>query len=271
MDWRLVGSCQFAAWLLYNTCAWNLDGLCRAGLVLTLIFEEVAVTGSTNADLLVRAAQGAPEGLWLRADAQDSGRGRIGRIWESPRGNLFASTIVRLRENDPPAASLAFVTAIAVFETVRQIAPQIGICLKWPNDILTLEGAKLCGILLERTSDAVVVGIGLNLVWHPQNLDRKVSDLLALGVTPPGAQTVVELIAESFRRYLDAWRQSGLEPIIRRWESFAHAHGTALSAKLPSGETLHGLYAGLDSDGALQLRLADGSIRAIHAADVFLI
>lgn len=248
-----------------------MDNICRKGAFLTLIFEEVTLTGSTNADLLVRVAQGAPEGIWLRADAQDGGRGRLGRTWESPKGNLFASTIVRLRDSDPSPASLAFVTAVAVFDAIRQIAPQVGILLKWPNDILTLDGAKLCGILLERTSDAIVVGIGLNLVWHPQNLDRKVSDLLTLGATPPDAQTALEIVAEAFDRYLGIWRQAGLETIVRQWEARAHPRGTALSAKLPDGEALDGLYAGLDEDGALRLSLADGSIRAIHAADVFLI
>ena len=248
-----------------------MDGLCRKSAFLTPIFEEVTLTGSTNADLLARALQGAPEGLWLRADAQDGGRGRLGRIWESPSGNLFASTIVRLRDTDPSPASLAFVTAVAVFDAVRQMAPQVPICVKWPNDILTPDGAKLCGVLLERASDAVVVGIGLNLVWHPQYLERKVTDLLTLGATPPDAQTAAEIVAEVFARYLAIWRQSGVEVIVRHWEARAHPHGTALSAKLPDGEHLDGLYAGLNEDGALQLRLADGSIRAIHAADVFLI
>ena len=248
-----------------------MDGLCRKSAFLTSIFEEVTLTGSTNADLLARTVQGAPEGLWLRADAQDGGRGRLGRIWESPSGNLFASTIVRLRDTDPSPASLAFVTAVAVFDAVRQMAPQVPICVKWPNDILTPDGAKLCGVLLERASDAVVVGIGLNLVWHPQNLERQVTDLLTLGATPPDAQTAVEIVAEVFARYLAIWRQSGVEVIVRHWEARAHPRGTALSAKLPDGEHLDGLYAGLNEDGALQLRLADGAIRAIHAADVFLI
>ena len=248
-----------------------MDGLCRKSAFLTSIFEEVTLTGSTNADLLARTVQGAPEGLWLRADAQDGGRGRLGRIWESPSGNLFASTIVRLRDTDPSPASLAFVTAVAVFDAVRQMAPQVPICVKWPNDILTPDGAKLCGVLLERASDAVVVGIGLNLVWHPQNLERKVTDLLTLGATPPDAQTAVEIVAEVFARYLAIWRQSGVEVIVRHWEARAHPRGTALSAKLPDGEHLDGLYAGLNEDGALQLRLADGAIRAIHAAHVFLI
>ena len=248
-----------------------MDGLCRKSAFLTSIFEEVTLTGSTNADLLARAVQGAPEGLWLRADAQDGGRGRLGRIWESPSGNLFASTIVRLRDTDPSPASLAFVTAVAVFDAVRLMAPQVPICVKWPNDILTPDGAKLCGVLLERASDAVVVGIGLNLVWHPQNLERKVTDLITRGATPPDAQTAVEIVADVFARYLAILRQSGLEVIVRHWEARAHPRGTALSAKLPDGEHLDGLYAGLNEDGALQLRLADGAIRAIHVADVFLI
>lgn len=248
-----------------------MDGICRKGPVLTPIFEEVPLTGSTNADLLARSAEGAPEGLWLRADAQNGGRGRLGRVWESPQGNLFASTIVQLRDTDPAPASLAFVTAVAVFDAVRQIAPHLGIFLKWPNDILSQDGSKLCGILLERTSNAVVIGIGLNLVWHPQNLDRKVSDLLTLGATPPDAQTALEIVAEAVGRYLAMWRQSGIAVIVREWEGHAHPRGTALSAQLPNGEKLQGLYEGLDNDGALRLGLADGAIRAIHAADVFLI
>lgn len=233
--------------------------------------EQVALTGSTNADLLRRADQGAPEGLWLRADAQDGGRGRLGRTWESPVGNLFASTIVRVQPNDPAPSSLAFVAAVAVYDTVRHIAPAVAINLKWPNDVLTKDGAKLCGMLLERSGDAVIVGIGLNLVTHPRNLDRKVSDLVSLGATPPDAQSCVEILADAFARWLTIWRQTGLPTVIRQWEAHAHARGTALSAKLPDGEDVHGLFAGLEADGALRLSLADGSIRAIHAADVFLI
>jgi BirA family biotin operon repressor/biotin-[acetyl-CoA-carboxylase] ligase len=235
------------------------------------LFEEVALTGSTNADLLLRAGEGAPEGLWLRADAQDGGRGRLGRSWESPMGNLFASTIVRVRPTDPAAASLAFVAAVAVHDTVRQIAPEIVISLKWPNDVLAQDGAKICGMLLERAGDAVIVGIGLNLVTHPRDLDRKVSNLRTLGASPPDAQSCVEILADAFARWLLIWRQTGLPSIIRQWEAHAHPRGTALSAKLPDGEELHGLYAGLEDDGALRLSLADGSFRAIHAADIFLI
>lgn len=241
------------------------------GAVLKPIFEEVALTGSTNADLLGRAEQGAPEGLWLRAAAQDGGRGRMGRTWESVTGNLFASTIVRLRASDPPASTLAFVAALAAYDAVQQIAPEVAVQIKWPNDLLSLNGAKLCGMLLERAGDAVVVGFGLNLVSHPQGLERSVTDLAALGAHPPHPQAVVEILANAFAIWLERWRMGGVPGVIQSWQKVAHPIGTALTANLPDGSIEEGLYAGLTDDGALQLRLADGSIRAIHAGDVFVI
>jgi BirA family transcriptional regulator, biotin operon repressor / biotin---[acetyl-CoA-carboxylase] ligase len=90
--------------------------------------------------LLARVREGAPEGLWLRADAQDGGRGRQGRHWESPAGNLFASTIVRLHSSDPEAATLAFVAGLAAFDTIRLIAADIAIQIKWPNDVWDIAG-----------------------------------------------------------------------------------------------------------------------------------
>lgn len=271
MDRRRIGCCRFTSGLFryprFGSCH---DASCES-VVLTPIFEEVALTGSTNADLLQRAALGVPEGLWLRADAQDGGRGRLGRSWESPVGNLFASTIVRLRATDPAPSTLAFVAVLAAHDLVRQIAPHVALQIKWPNDLLSSGGDKLCGILLERTGDAIIIGIGVNLVWHPENIDRKVSDLRTLGATPPNPQTAVEMLAEIFQRWLTTWRDTGLSAVIRQWEAHAHPKGSALAANLPDGEQLQGLYTGLSDDGALLLRLADGSIRAIHAADIFLV
>jgi BirA family transcriptional regulator, biotin operon repressor / biotin---[acetyl-CoA-carboxylase] ligase len=271
MDRRCVGSCGLTAWLSRHPGSCRCNNPSGEGAVLTPIFEEVAQTGSTNADLILRVPLGAPESLWLRADAQDGGRGRMGRVWESPPGNLFASTIVRLRPLDPPAPSLAFIIALAVVDTIKQIAPHVEAIIKWPNDILSADGAKLCGILLERSGDAVIIGVGLNLVHHPEGLDRSVNDLAALGANCPHPQAVLEILANAFDIWLTRWRDTGLPVIFRAWQAGAHPVGTALSVNLPSGEVQEGLYAGLSDDGALQLRLADGSIRVIHAADVFLI
>lgn len=235
------------------------------------MFEQVALTSSTNADLLARAVMGAPEGLWLRADQQGGGRGRMGRDWVSPAGNLYASTIARLSPNDPSPATLAFVAGLAAHDTIKLVAPDIAIQLKWPNDVLSANGQKLCGILLERAGDAIIAGFGINLVWHPANIGRPVSDLRALGGNPPEAQAVCEVLAEQFASWLQKWRQQPLANLLRAWEAAAHPKGTALRVNLPDGEQVDGLFAGLGDDGALSLRLADGAIRAIHAADIFLI
>ncbi len=266
-----------------------------------MIIRTVAETGSTNADMLALARSGVEEGVWLRAERQYGGRGRQGRAWASPAGNLYTSTLVRLRASDPQAATLALVTAVALEEVVRAYLPprhsrergnpassfsvsaerqrdprvrgEDGtgdqLQLKWPNDLL-LDGAKLSGILLEGAGDAVVIGIGVNLAHHPTDLDRLATSLAAHGITPDPADFLDTLVA-AFALWLARWRGEGLAPIRARWLDRAHAPGTALTARLPDGSATDGLFVGLDNDGALILRLADGMTRVIHAADVFLI
>jgi BirA family biotin operon repressor/biotin-[acetyl-CoA-carboxylase] ligase len=141
--------------------------------------------------------------------------------------------------------------------------------LKWPNDLL-IDGAKLSGILLERTDDAVIVGIGVNLAHHPDLPDRPTTSLAAHAAPVDPAQ-FAETLAETFSRWLSRWRGEGLAPVRQRWLDRAHPTGTALTARLPDGTAHDGLFDGLDADGALILRLADGGRRVIHAADVFLI
>lgn len=225
--------------------------------------ETVFETGSTNDDLIARAAAGAPEGLWLRAEVQTGGKGRQGRAWMSPPGNLYASTLVRLLPADPPAPTLALVSAVALHEAVSLYASDVQV--KWPNDLLA-GGAKLAGILLERSGDAVVIGFGVNLAHHPDGLERPVTSLTRLSDSAPEPGVFVELLSETFARWLGRWRGEGLAPVRRAWLAAAHPVGTALSTS--EGE---GLFDGLDEAGALRLRLADGSLRTIHAGDVFLI
>lgn len=211
----------------------------------------------------------------------------------SDTGNLYASTLVRLRPADPPAPTLALVAAVAVEEATSllfsreggspgsQATPSVTLgsrlrgstdgelCLKWPNDLL-LDGAKLAGILLERAADAVVVGIGVNLAHAPDLPDRPATSLAAHGTAVDPA-TFAEVLAETFARWLARWRGEGLGPIRTRWLAKAHPPGTALSARLPDDTHFDGLFDGLDANGALILRLADGTRHVINAADVFLI
>ena len=232
--------------------------------------RTVPETTSTNSDMLALAATGAEEGLWLRAEVQTAGRGRMGRGWESPIGNLYVSTLVRLRPSDPPAPTLAFVAAVALFDTCKSYAPAAAFALKWPNDVLVGE-AKISGILLERAEDAVVIGMGVNLGFHPVGLDRPVTSFAAMGVDRPDPGHFCEDLAGCFGEWLGIWRAGGLDAIRGAWTSRAFAEGTAIFANLPDGTSLSGSFAGLGGDCALLLRLADGQTRAIHAGDVFLV
>ncbi len=234
------------------------------------MIRSVPQTGSTNADLLEAARAGAPDGVWLRADRQSGGKGRMGRAWESPAGNFYGSHLVRLQPHDPPAPSLAFVAAVALCEVLMAQAPLIPFTIKWPNDIL-VGPAKMCGILLERTEDAVVIGIGVNLAYHPEGLSRPVTSLAAQGVVPLSPAAFLGDLASHFAHWLAVWRTEGMRAVTRRWETLAHPRGTPLTVSLPDGTQLEGNFDGLSADGALCLRLADGSIRAIHAGDVFLV
>ena len=238
------------------------------GVVLSQRIRTVAETGSTNADMIALAASGLEEGVWLRADRQTSGRGRQGREWVSPVGNLYTSTLVRVRPSDPPAATLALVTAVALEEAVGAYRPGAA-QLKWPNDLL-IDGAKLSGVLLERAGDAVVIGVGVNLSLHPTDTDRVATSLAAYGVSVDPAD-FAETFADAFARWVERWRGEGVDVVRRRWVSAAHPVGTPLTARLPDGSAVNGLFEGLDAQGALILRLADGTRRVIHAGDVFLL
>ena len=229
------------------------------------MIHSVDETGSTNDDLAALARDGAPEGLWLRAARQTGGKGRQGRPWVSPEGNFYGSTLVRLRGADPPAPTLALVSAVALHEAVSAFAPEAEVQIKWPNDLVA-GGAKLAGILLEREGDAVVAGFGVNLAFHPPAVDRPATSLAALAGPPPPVEEFADALAAAFSHWLERWRSEGLDPVRRAWLAAAHPIGAPLTTS--EGD---GLFDGLDEGGALRLRLADGTVRVIHAGDVFLL
>jgi BirA family biotin operon repressor/biotin-[acetyl-CoA-carboxylase] ligase len=233
------------------------------------LIEYLSETGSTNADLAARLSAGEAlgEGDWLVADRQSGGRGRLGRTWFDGAGNFMGSTIVRPAISDPPPGTLALVVGLAVFETVSSlVSPPQRAMLKWPNDVL-IGTAKLAGILLERSGDAIVVGIGVNLSQAPDLPDRPAIALSSFGPAPD-RNAFAAALARQFAIELDRWRTFGLEPIIARWQAAAHPPGTALVAGDPGGEQIAGTFIGLTADGALQLRLDKGTTRTIHAGEV---
>ncbi len=233
------------------------------------MIEYLTETGSTNSDLLQRLSGGdrLPEGHWLVANRQSDGRGRQGRDWFDGTGNFMGSTIVHRRAGDPPAETLALVAGLALHEAVAWHMPgKAELKLKWPNDLIAGK-TKLAGILLEGQDQAVVIGIGVNLVSAPDIPGRETAALSQLG-TAPDRDIFAQDLARSFANELERWRTSGLEPILRRWSALAHEVGTPLTVNEPDGSQCKGEYAGLAPDGSLRLRLADGTLRAIHAGEV---
>lgn len=228
------------------------------------MIQTVPETGSTNADLAarLRAGEHLPEGHWLVADRQTAGRGRQGRAWSDGAGNFMGSTVVYPRQSDPAPASLALLAGLALHEVIAPLltAPHRAL-LKWPNDLL-VGRAKLAGILLEGIGGAVVVGIGVNLASAP-NLPDRAAVALSDIATAPVRNTFASALARQFDIELERWRNFGLAPIVNRWLLAGHPIGTRLTA-----ERQDGTFTGLTPDGGLQLRLADGSLRTIHAGEV---
>ena len=200
---------------------------------------------------------------------QTAGRGRQGRAWSSPAGNLYASTLVRIRPGDPPAPTLALVAAVALARAVAAFG-YTGIHIKWPNDLVA-GVAKLAGLLLEREGDWVVAGFGCNVAHAPSLPDRATTSLETLGAPAPSLAALGQALGDELAAALAAWRGRGLPATIADWSARAHAVGTALAVTLPDGELVRGAFDGLDATGALLLRLAGGERRVIHAGDVILV
>jgi BirA family biotin operon repressor/biotin-[acetyl-CoA-carboxylase] ligase len=227
---------------------------------------------STNEELHRRARAGAPEGTLVWAREQTRGRGRRGRDWRSPPGNLYLSLLLRPQVPPAEAAQIGFVAAVALaeaFESLLPAAPRLS--CKWPNDLL-IDGAKVSGILPEAEAaggvvEAVVLGMGVNVASFPAELPYRATSLAAAGAEA-GVETVLEAVAPRLQSWYRRWREEGFAPVRCRWLDFATGLGEPVEVRLER-EVLRGRFAGLDASGALDLELADGGHRLITAGDVF--
>lgn len=216
--------------------------------------------GSTNDEAARLADAGAPEGTVVWSREQTGGRGRRGRHWSSPAGNLYTSTILRPDCAAAQAAELGFVAALAIADMVpagRQVR------VKWPNDVL-VDGGKIAGILLESAVGEagrvlhVVAGIGINIGFAPQLPEMRYPGA-ALGGT---VEAALEKLGAALARRLAEWRRDGFEAVRASWLAQAGPLGAEVDVKL-GDELVRGRFAGLDRQGALLLETAEGPRRIV--------
>ena len=227
--------------------------------------------GSTNASLVAAAAEGAPEGQVLVAEHQDAGRGRLDRTWSSPpRAGVTVSMLVR---PDVPAARrgwLSLLVAVALADAVAEVA-DVRVSVKWPNDLLAADGAKLAGILAEAGVAAVVVGVVLNVSTRADELPEGASSLALLtGRTVDRAPLLLSLLRAVERRYrpwvaaLGDPVASGLATDYLAWSSTV---GSEVRVTMPDGSLLEGTAEAVDWDGRLVVRTPEGLVE-LAAGDV---
>ena len=260
--------------------------------------QALAATGSTNAEARQRARRGESGPLWITAVEQTAGRGRRGRSWISPPGNLYASLLLSDPSRFGRAPELAFVAALALRDAIvaeaTALAPELR--FKWPNDLL-LSAKKCAGILIEgevgmegetgpNKRVMVIIGIGVNCVTHPAtNSDRAAAsqsppalgedtvafpatDLLAHGADITPRQLFARLSATMCRRISQWDRGEDFSAILGDWLTWASGIGEEITVRDGVAD-MHGRFVGLDQSGRLVLGLSGGGTKKISAGDVF--
>lgn len=229
-------------------------------------------TDSTNEEARRRAAAGERGPLWIVARRQTAARGRRGRAWSAPEGNLSATCLLRPVLPPAQAALLSFAACLAVAETFDVLAPAAEVRLKWPNDAL-LNGRKAAGVLLEGAGggarlDWLAVGIGLNLAHAPAPMPEAwpPTSVAAETGAAPGPEDALGLLAPAFAHWARRLEHEGFAPLRAAWLARAARLGEKIVARLPS-EAVEGVFADIDEAGALVLSRC-GGLRRIQAADV---
>ena len=234
---------------------------------------RLGTVDSTNEEARRRALDGEPGGLLIWAEAQAAGRGRLGRSWSSPQGNLYCSLLLRPEMPVATAALLSFVSGVAAAEAVAAGLPDnaAAVTCKWPNDVL-VAGAKIAGILLESRTGAtgnldwIVVGTGINIASHPVLAAYPATSMREHGGKADVGRTL-EMYAGRLAHWLDVYRVEGFAPVRAAW--LARAEGLGRTLQVRSGESvIAGIFESVDAGGALILKTAEGR-HAITAGEVF--
>ncbi len=228
--------------------------------------------GSTSDEARRRALAGDAGRLWIVAGEQTLGRGRHGRSWRSPPGNLYASALLV----DPCEAAIApqigFVAGVALIKAVEDLGGA-GVALKWPNDLLW-NGAKLAGLLVEGVGApggglACVVGVGVNCRSSPRGLAYPTADLDAALQRDVSPEALFRRLAARFHEAIGLWsRGAGFAEVRARWLGSAAGLGGPIRVAGAQGSR-EGVFEGLDAAGRLMMRTG-GALEIVEAADIFL-
>jgi BirA family biotin operon repressor/biotin-[acetyl-CoA-carboxylase] ligase len=242
-------------------------------------FQVVARTGSTNSDLVALATEGkAEEGAVLVAEEQDAGRGRLDRQWTAPaRSGLFFSVLLKPAEVPVERWGwLPLLTGVAVATGLSRAAG-VDTALKWPNDLLVMVGdeeRKAGGILAERAgSDAVVVGIGINVTLRADELPVPGAGSLALaGAATTDRDTILRAVLRSLEQWYEKWRGAAGDPdasgLQETYAAGCATLGLVVRAELPGGQSVTGEAVAVDGDGRLVLATEEGVQRPVGAGDI---
>lgn len=277
--------------------------------------QTMQTVTSTNDLIKAAIKDGAPEGLAIFALEQTNGYGRQGRMWSSPVGGMYLSVLLRPNVPVEQLSTLSLAVAVAVRRALAEIVAQCvsaapvastsssafailapatptatitpaapapaapdNILLKWPNDIVytnTTPFNKLCGISLECISNAVCVGIGVN-VFPPEG-GRKIDPQTGTGNIPVYLADISEvsspeytctIVLEQLAVIYTSWLKSGLAPFLQEYETYAALRGASVAIQNSSGAvTAQGTVAGINKQGNLLLRGTDGREIAISSGE----
>jgi BirA family transcriptional regulator, biotin operon repressor / biotin---[acetyl-CoA-carboxylase] ligase len=235
----------------------------------------MASTTSTSDEAHKAAKEGAPHGATWVAEEQTAGRGRRGRAWVSPPGEgLLFSVLVRLQCAPTSLPRVALLAGLAVHDAVSRAVPGVDVRCKWPNDVL-VGGRKLAGVLVEAVTmgsrvEAVVIGVGINV--HTRLFPLELSPLatsvaLVSSMVPPDRASLLADTLASLDQDLHAVVARGLGLVRARLDAADSLRGQ----RVASDAGAEGTAEGIDDEGGLRVRLADGSLVRWTSGEVHLI
>ena len=237
------------------------------------LLSEVA---STNTLAMEMAASGTPEGTVVISETQTGGKGRLGRKWISPKGNLYFSVVLRPNVPMHKAPLITLMGAVAVASAITRTCG-LAAGIKWPNDIL-VSGKKVSGLLTEMSAEQdrirhIVLGIGVDVNMEMGDLPPEVRSLTTTLAAEAGAKINRTMLLQQLLRDLESWYQKFLKndaDILEAWKQHNLTIGNRITVS-GAGEFLEGLAQGIDNEGRLIVRLDDGTIRTVAAGDVTIV